>query len=235
MNWNHGIPNSCLVFLLLLSFSTSLEPSKGCIFEHVPIDTQNFSSKVENLIRYLLFDYQVSVPVNLKPDGFCQELWKIHLINRNLKSMISVSGSELKKLIRKIASHTTFVEECNIDISCVTFTMTNISEFLAPIPSLLTDLRDMMEGLIEEELGDFSNCTAIQCQPEPSPTAAPQVTAPKKETDQHSEHASLGRPYWGLLLIPLLVGFMIGVYLCKKKCLRSQRYDDTELESMESL
>ncbi|XP_062840531.1 fms-related tyrosine kinase 3 ligand isoform X3 [Anolis carolinensis] len=166
MNWHHGIPNSCLVFLLLLSFSTSSEPSKGCIFGSVPIDTSDFPSIVKNLKKLLLLDYPVPVPVNLKQDEFCKELWHVHLIHRNLNRMINVSGSELEKSIRKLMIHTTFVEMCDINDSCVKFITTNISEFLEPIPSYLSDLRKKMEEFEAHDVpANFSNCTVIHCQP----------------------------------------------------------------------
>ncbi|XP_062840530.1 fms-related tyrosine kinase 3 ligand isoform X2 [Anolis carolinensis] len=230
MNWHHGIPNSCLVFLLLLSFSTSSEPSKGCIFGSVPIDTSDFPSIVKNLKKLLLLDYPVPVPVNLKQDEFCKELWHVHLIHRNLNRMINVSGSELEKSIRKLMIHTTFVEMCDINDSCVKFITTNISEFLEPIPSYLSDLRKKMEEFEAHDVpANFSNCTVIHCQP------ALQVTASKQTPDRNSQHDTRGKSYWVLLVIAvlMLVVFVIWMLLHKRPWQRSQRYEERELELVE--
>ncbi|XP_062993698.1 fms-related tyrosine kinase 3 ligand isoform X2 [Elgaria multicarinata webbii] len=164
MTWHHGIPESSVVFLLLLLVSSLSEPSDDCIFGYSPFQTTSFSDDFENLKQYLLFDYPVFMPSNLKPDEFCLGLWKLHLINRNLKSMIKVSGSSLKRLIKNITSHTKIIEKCKIDDSCVDFERTNISQFLEPIPSFLKSLADRMEDYGTDGLhGDFRNCTIIQC------------------------------------------------------------------------
>ncbi|XP_060636473.2 fms-related tyrosine kinase 3 ligand [Anolis sagrei] len=237
MSWHHGILNSCLVFLLLLSFSTSSEPGKGCSFEDVPIDTRNFSRIVANLKKLLLLDYPVLVPINLKLDKFCKELWQIHLTNRKLIHMINVSGSTLKENITELKNHTNFVEECDINDSCAKFVTTNISEFLEPIPSYLSDLRDKMEKYIDEGVPlNFSNCTIIHCQPELSPPPALQVTAPKQTPDHDSQHKDAFRKsHWVLpaVLVFMLVVLLIWILLQKRPWERSQRYEERELELME--
>ncbi|XP_044304084.1 fms-related tyrosine kinase 3 ligand isoform X2 [Varanus komodoensis] len=173
MTWHHGIPDSSVVLLLLLVvvFSAASEPKKVCIFQDPPLQTTSFSDDFEELKKYLLFDYPVFVPSNLKPDEFCLGLWKVHLIDRNLHSMIQVSGSSLKKYIQKIRHHTTFINECKINDRCVAFERTNISQFLEPIPSFLMSLANWMENLLENSsAADFHNCTTIQCLPEQTST-----------------------------------------------------------------
>ncbi|XP_062993699.1 fms-related tyrosine kinase 3 ligand isoform X3 [Elgaria multicarinata webbii] len=69
MTWHHGIPESSVVFLLLLLVSSLSEPSDDCIFGYSPFQTTSFSDDFENLKQYLLFDYPVFMPSNLKPDS----------------------------------------------------------------------------------------------------------------------------------------------------------------------
>ncbi|XP_034990157.1 fms-related tyrosine kinase 3 ligand isoform X2 [Zootoca vivipara] len=170
MIWRHGTPESSVVFVLLLLFLTQCEPSKNCIFQYSPFDTTNntqkFLSKIEELKQYLLLNYPVDMPSNLKPDGFCQELWEVHLINKKLKHLASVSGRILQQMFFSITENLRFIEGCNIEDSCVRFVRTNITQFLNPIPYRIGNLADKMELIPPEEPADYSNCTVIQCQPE---------------------------------------------------------------------
>ncbi|XP_020648337.3 fms-related tyrosine kinase 3 ligand [Pogona vitticeps] len=222
MSWHYGIPNLSVVFLLLVSFSTPSESSQVCSFEHNPLHSGNFSREVGNLKQYLLFDYPVSVPSNLKLDAFCLELWEVHFINKNFNNMLSVSGNELKKLIQNVTRHTNFAKECNFTDSCVTFEKTNISHFLEPIPSLLATLRDKMNEQIDEEPVDFHNCTIIQCQPDLFTTPAGE----KQRRTQPSEQNFLGRSYWGLLVIPVFPFLIILSLLCRKRSQRLPRFEE---------
>nr|XP_028559535.1 fms-related tyrosine kinase 3 ligand-like isoform X2 [Podarcis muralis] len=172
MIWRHATPESFVVFVLLLLFLTQCESSKNCVFQHVPFEstnnTQLFLSKIKDLKQYLLLNYPVDMPSNLKPDGFCQEVWEVHLINKKLKHLASVSGIMLERMFFNITTHiVSFIKGCNIEDSCVRFVGTNITQFLNPVPYHIGNLADKMEKLIElKESADYSNCTIIQCQPE---------------------------------------------------------------------
>ncbi|XP_070622912.1 fms-related tyrosine kinase 3 ligand isoform X2 [Erythrolamprus reginae] len=117
MIWYHRTPDSSVVLLLLLLFFSPFGPLKSCSFNYPPIATSDFSQDIKPLKEYLLLDYKVSMPFNLKPDIFCSSLWDLHFINENLKKLIKVSGKRLKKLFEKIYNHTKFVEDCNIEVS----------------------------------------------------------------------------------------------------------------------
>ncbi|XP_061445273.1 fms-related tyrosine kinase 3 ligand-like isoform X4 [Rhineura floridana] len=167
MIWCHAIPDSSVVFLLVLLFFTPSEPGKDCNFMYPQLHSidsiEHFSHVIEELKQYLLLDYPVSVPSNLKLDEFCQELWELHLIHSKLTSMMRVSGSSLRKMFLNITTHTNFIEGCKIEDSCVSYMETNITQFLQPIPLLIETLANKMEDLIDKGLGNFSNCTIIQC------------------------------------------------------------------------
>ncbi|KAJ7313930.1 hypothetical protein JRQ81_005745 [Phrynocephalus forsythii] len=225
MSWHYGIPNLSVVFLLLLSFPTQSELNQDCNFEHVPIQSGGRDSfGVEDLKSYLLLDYPVPVPSNLKLDAFCLELWNIHLIHRNLKSMLRISGDNLKRWMQGIMNHTKFVEDCNLTDSCVTFKMTNISHFLEPIPSLLVTLHAKMKSLTEDERADFSNCTIIQCQPDVFTTPVSE----KQGRTQPSESTSHGKHYLGLLIIPVLL-LPILICLRRRRSQRLPRFEEPDL------
>ncbi|XP_061445277.1 fms-related tyrosine kinase 3 ligand-like isoform X7 [Rhineura floridana] len=119
MIWCHAIPDSSVVFLLVLLFFTPSEPGKDCNFMYPQLHSidsiEHFSHVIEELKQYLLLDYPVSVPSNLKLDEFCQELWELHLIHSKLTSMMRVSGSSLRKMFLNITTHTNFIEGCKIE------------------------------------------------------------------------------------------------------------------------
>ncbi|XP_061445276.1 uncharacterized protein LOC133366316 isoform X6 [Rhineura floridana] len=121
MIWCHAIPDSSVVFLLVLLFFTPSEPGKDCNFMYPQLHSidsiEHFSHVIEELKQYLLLDYPVSVPSNLKLDEFCQELWELHLIHSKLTSMMRVSGSSLRKMFLNITTHTNFIEGCKIEVS----------------------------------------------------------------------------------------------------------------------
>ncbi|KAM6452370.1 fms-related tyrosine kinase 3 ligand isoform 2-T2 [Liasis olivaceus] len=182
-------------------------PVKNCTFRYPPIATSDFSREIKSLKEYLLLDYKVLMPFNLKPDIFCGELWDLHFINENLKKLIGVSGKSLAKLFMEIYNQTKFVEDCNIEVdnSSVNFELANISQFVDLIPFRLRSLSKKMEDLTSEENNaDFRNCTIIQCQIESS-TLTNNTSVWKLEKKQSSQLISLGRSYWGLLLPVLLV------------------------------
>ncbi|XP_033026928.1 fms-related tyrosine kinase 3 ligand-like [Lacerta agilis] len=208
MIWRHGTPESSVVFVLLLLFLTQCESSKDCIFQYAQFETtnntQHFLSKIEELKQYLLLNYPVDMPSNLKPDGFCQELWEVHLINKKLKHLASVSGGILEQMFFHIIDHLPFIEGCNIEDSCVRFVGTNITQFLNPVPYHIGKLADEMEKLIRlKELADYSNCTVIQCQPDSFTTPVPENFT--HDRNHSSQQTQLQRSHWGPFLLLLLI------------------------------
>ncbi|XP_058036123.1 fms-related tyrosine kinase 3 ligand isoform X2 [Ahaetulla prasina] len=174
--------------------------------------------------EYLLLDYKVSMPFNLKPDIFCSVLWDLHFINENLKKLINVSGKRLKKLFEKLYDHTKFVEDCNIEVdnSSTSFELINISQFIDVIPSRLQFLSKEIERITsEEEHVDFKNCTIIQSQIGQSLSVLQNLLLPintsdwkleKKQSFQPISHKST---YWWLLFPAILVCLLISLW---KKC-----------------
>ncbi|XP_034279162.1 fms-related tyrosine kinase 3 ligand [Pantherophis guttatus] len=228
----HGTPDSSEVLLLLLLFFSPFGPLKGCSFNYSPIATSDFSQDIKPLKEYLLLDYKVSMPFNLKPDIFCSVLWDLHFINENLKKLINVSGKRLKKLFEKLYDHTKFVEDCNIEVdnSSTSFELINISQFVDVIPSRLQFLSKEIERITsEEEHVDFKNCTIIQSQIAGIRSAPigqslsvlqnlllPINTSDRKlEKKQSSQPISHKRTYWWLLLSAILVCLLICLW---KKC-----------------
>ncbi|XP_070622911.1 fms-related tyrosine kinase 3 ligand isoform X1 [Erythrolamprus reginae] len=226
MIWYHRTPDSSVVLLLLLLFFSPFGPLKSCSFNYPPIATSDFSQDIKPLKEYLLLDYKVSMPFNLKPDIFCSSLWDLHFINENLKKLIKVSGKRLKKLFEKIYNHTKFVEDCNIEVgnSSTSFELINISQFVDVIPSRLQSLSMKIEDITSEEKPvDFKNCTIIQSQIGQSLSVLQKILLPiktntsdwKLEKRQPPEPIPHKRTYWWLLLSPVFVCLLISSW---KRC-----------------
>ncbi|XP_061445274.1 fms-related tyrosine kinase 3 ligand-like isoform X5 [Rhineura floridana] len=232
MIWCHAIPDSSVVFLLVLLFFTPSEPGKDCNFMYPQLHSidsiEHFSHVIEELKQYLLLDYPVSVPSNLKLDEFCQELWELHLIHSKLTSMMRVSGSSLRKMFLNITTHTNFIEGCKIEDSCVSYMETNITQFLQPIPLLIETLANKMEDLIDKGLGNFSNCTIIQCL-DSFTTPVTQNFAQTQERIQSSQPTPPGRSYWGLFLLPIpfFCLLLIARRPCRELFQRPPRFQET--------
>ncbi|XP_013908746.1 PREDICTED: fms-related tyrosine kinase 3 ligand isoform X2 [Thamnophis sirtalis] len=170
--------------------------------------------------EYLLLDYKVLMPLNLKQDTFCSLLWDLHFINENLKKLINVSGEKLKTLFKKIYDHTKFVEDCNIKIgdSSTSFELKNISQFVDAIPSCLQSLSKKIERITEEKHADFRNCTNIQSQIGQSLSVLQNLLLPINTSDWKLERKKPifhKRTYWWLLLSAILVCLLISLW---KKC-----------------
>ncbi|XP_066485153.1 fms-related tyrosine kinase 3 ligand [Tiliqua scincoides] len=261
MIWHHGIPDASVVFLLLL-FITPSGLGKDCFWEYRPFPTTDQSGRVKILKGWMLSDYQVSVPTNLKPDEFCQKLWDLYFVNRELVRMISVSGDNLTGVIKKLEEITKFVENCTIKESdCIQFERRNVTQFLDSILPLITAWKQHME--ISEEQIDFSNCTVVQCQLDtkqaewkteqsqffttPDPKQAEQTTeqsqfftAPdprqteqKTEDSQSSQAAASRKHYWWLILLP--PGLLLTAFVVGTRLRRRQRSQNLQFEPPELL
>ncbi|XP_053219771.1 fms-related tyrosine kinase 3 ligand [Podarcis raffonei] len=237
MIWRHATPESFVVFVLLLLFLTQCESSQNCVFQHVPFEstnnTQLFLSKIKELKQYLLLNYPVDMPSNLKPDGFCQEIWEVHLINKKLKHLASVSGRILERKFFNITYHiASFIEGCNIEDSCVRFVGTNITQFLDPVPYHIGNLADKMEKLIElKESANYSKCTIIQCQPDSFTTPGTENVTQSHGGVQSSQQTPLQRSHWGpfllLLLIPISCFLLIMTRPLRNLFQRLPRFQET--------
>ncbi|KAJ6654386.1 hypothetical protein lerEdw1_006979 [Lerista edwardsae] len=208
MIWHHGIPDASVVVLLLLLFITPSGLGKDCFWKHSPLSTTSQPNNIDILKKWMLLDYPVSVPTNLKPDEFCQKIWQLHFIDKELDRMHHVSGKNLSGLIKKVKVITSFVADCKINDNCVRVQQRNVSQFLDSILLLFTELTETFE----EENIDYSNCTIVQCQL--GPKQAEQKTEVNK-SDSSRKH------YWWLILLPfalLLVAAVVGTRLqCKQQ------------------
>ncbi|XP_015274043.1 PREDICTED: fms-related tyrosine kinase 3 ligand [Gekko japonicus] len=199
----HGIPDACVVSLLLFLCFTHSGLGENCTFTHTVFPTTDVST--DGLRKLLLWDYPVSMPGNLKPDEHCFRLWQLHFISSELSRMLQVAGSELSKHIAKLEEDLgvkELFESCKIESSCVEFERTNVSMFLDSIPLAFEAVRDKME--LMGMPFSFSNCTPIQCHPESRSTPYPGYSKQVLEDTQASKSAVLQRHHWFLIPIPLL-------------------------------
>ncbi|XP_054850896.1 uncharacterized protein LOC129340248 [Eublepharis macularius] len=204
----HGILDVSVVSLLLLLCFSHSGLCKNCNFTYSPLVTTSTSEIIKNLKEFLLLDYPVSVPSNLKSDKFCFELWQLHFIYRELSRLIQVAGFQLRQNISRLEEILNLKELfqfCEIESDCVDFERTNISVFLDSIHSNLKKMAAKLEPATDQNPTDFSSCTSVQCQADSLSTPYPGYSSQMLEITQTSRSAILRRHHWLLLLIPLLV------------------------------
>ncbi|XP_053118508.1 fms-related tyrosine kinase 3 ligand isoform X2 [Hemicordylus capensis] len=223
------------VFLLLLLCFTPSDPDKNCFFAQSPFPTTNTHENVIQKLRdFLLLDYPVSEPSNLKQDDFCRELWELHFINRTLTCMENVAGKNLSEFIKDLKYSLDFFDECIIEDGCVRFKKTNISQVLDSFSKHYTKLRTKMGTAKNKGVRNFSNCTFIQCQPEPHTIPVTIYTAPRRKDIQPSQPTSSGRSYWGWPPI-LLVFLPFMILLCSKPLQRHLSRQEPETLSLQNI
>ncbi|XP_043357203.1 fms-related tyrosine kinase 3 ligand isoform X3 [Dermochelys coriacea] len=206
MNWRHAPPDAppppgasvqVPLFLLLVL----VPPGGGCVFIFDPLST-TFSRDIDDLTQHLLHDYSVSIPLNLEPDGWCAELWRVHFLAVELRHMRGVAGTALQPLVAKVVQQD--------PTGCVGQERRNVSWMLRALNGHMAALKSKMAG---QDSVDFSNCTPIRCQPEalalpPAPVGLPQpgFSSRKQPGTQASGAGSLHKNHLPvlLLLVPIL-------------------------------
>ncbi|OCT73130.1 hypothetical protein XELAEV_18036109mg [Xenopus laevis] len=150
-------PALVLLFLLFLN-----KPCLGCNFKQVnsnPI-TSMFDDNIENLVKYLPRDYNVSVISNLKPHPHCSDLWMIYFISKELVRIEGLSGETLKAQVAVVLKEVEFIYiDCHFNVSedC-RMEKKNVIDFLNIMSSTLTSMKTD-----NKIIDDFSNCTVIFC------------------------------------------------------------------------
>ncbi|XP_074164323.1 fms-related tyrosine kinase 3 ligand isoform X2 [Sminthopsis crassicaudata] len=134
-----------------------------CSFPDSPISS-TFAKTISTLLDFMLWDYPVDVPENLRVDEQCWALWHLALAKETLGRLKLVAGSELQELLEAVYTEINFVGQC-VNQSfpgCLRFRKANISHLLLEVSSHLGAL----QPLITQR--NFRPCQQYRCQPEPS-------------------------------------------------------------------
>ncbi|KAM9036374.1 fms-related tyrosine kinase 3 ligand isoform 1-T1 [Sarcophilus harrisii] len=147
--------------LLLLLLPRAL--ADPCSFPDSPISSI-YPGIISTLSDFMLGDYPVDVPENLRVDEQCWALWHLALAKETLDRLKLVAGSKLQEPLEAVYAEIDFVGQCvNQSFpSCLRFRKANISHLLLEVSNHLGALRP----LITQQ--NFQPCQQYRCQPEPS-------------------------------------------------------------------
>ncbi|XP_051845787.1 fms-related tyrosine kinase 3 ligand [Antechinus flavipes] len=146
--------------LLLLLPPAFADP---CSFPDSPISS-TFPGAISTLSDFMLRDYPVDVPENLRADERCWALWHLAVAKETLDRLKLVAGSKVQEPLEGLYAEINFVGRCvNQSFpSCLRFRKANISHLLLEVSKHLGAL----QPLITQQ--DFGPCQQYRCQPEPS-------------------------------------------------------------------
>ncbi|KAE8593860.1 hypothetical protein XENTR_v10019350 [Xenopus tropicalis] len=220
-------PRAASVVLLLLVIKTCL----GCNFtEHSPISS-TFDDTIKKLLKYLPWDYNVSVIANLQPHSQCSDLWMVYFLRKELVRIEGVSGERLKEQVADMRGEMEFIQtECHFNVSedC-RMQKKNVTDFLGIMSSTMNH---MAAG--NRIKADFSSCAMILCKKDTSVNNTVQhqrhngtKDCKQPEKEQNSRVHTIAIPIAvGLVIVLLVVVVFVQRQLCCNK-ITDQRTEES--------